>query len=39
MNDFCANQATEKDDHADTDHLYDTARADDKWNDWHNRPF
>jgi len=28
------NQATEKDDHADADHLYDTARAVGKGNDF-----
>jgi len=36
---FCSdqynNQATEKDDHADADHLYDTAGADIKGNDLH----
>jgi len=32
------NQATEKDDHADADHLYDTVEADGKGNDFQSKP-
>jgi len=43
MNDFFFpnqynNQATKKDDHADADHLYDTAEADGKGNDLLSKP-
>ena len=39
---FCAdqynNQATEKDDHTDGDHLYDTTGADGEGNDFQSKP-
>jgi len=34
----CNNQATEKDDHSDADHLYDMAEADGKGNGLHDKP-
>jgi len=35
--DQCNNQATERDDHAGADHLYDTVGADGKGNDFHSK--
>ena len=34
----CNNQATEKDDHAGADHLYNTAGAEGKGNDFQSKP-